>query len=194
MLDYNVYNESEQLRMWQDARIDRVSMISSALRIGVEPFHLAEYYNLSLEKVYEIEKHHVSSVPNRRVPTEEELCRMKQETKNNMIAHICEELSNGNAPAFLSILYDMPMEEILALQESMEKSGAANSIKKRTLVEAIRMREIANNQWNAMIDAAERRNMGQSPTEIAQGMKQDRVDPVFIAKYSGLTLEEVAAL
>ena len=56
--------------------------------------------------------------------------------------------------------------------------------------EMIRMRRDAEIDRRTEVNAAKR----QGKAEMARGMKRDGVDPVFISKYSGLTMEEIQAL
>ena len=66
----------------------------------------------------------------------------------------------------------------------------------------IRMRQDAEIDRRTELNSAERRGerrgvrmgISQGKIEMARGMKRDGVDPVFISKYSGLTMEEIAAL
>ena len=64
--------------------------------------------------------------------------------------------------------------------------------------EMIRMRQDAEIDRRTELNAAKRQGMKQGKAEMARemarGMKRDGVDPAFITKYSGLTLEEINAL
>ena len=193
-MENNDVYDSDLIRMWLDARIDARSMIYDALCKGVEPFHLAEYSGFSLEDIYEIGKDIEPSIAERSKANEEELSRMMQDARNNMIARICDSLRHGSSPAFLSIYYHLPLGDIYMLQARVAESETTDSMNPLRDVDLIHMRQDAINQWNAMLDAAERKSKGESAAQIATGMKQDGVDPVFISKYSGLTLEEIAAL
>ena len=72
--------------------------------------------------------------------------------------------------------------------------------------ELLRRRQFAEYDWNTMIGSAERRGEKKGmkegmkegekkgKAEVARSMKYDGVDPTFISKYFGLTLEEISAL
>ena len=68
--------------------------------------------------------------------------------------------------------------------------------------EMIRMRQDAEIDRRTEINSAERRGerrggrmgISQGKIEMARSMKRDGVDSFFISKYSGLTMEEIAAL
>ena len=88
---------------------------------------------------------------------------------------------------------------------NLKDSGIKEAAKTMQLIMAnpterewIRMRRDAEIDWRTQINAAESKGMAQGmaqgKTEVARGMKRDGVDPAFISKYSGLTLEEIDAL
>ena len=60
--------------------------------------------------------------------------------------------------------------------------------------EMLRMRRDGEIDRRTEVNAARRQGKAEMAAEMARGMKRDGVDPVFISKYSGLTLEEIRAL
>ena len=100
---------------------------------------------------------------------------------------------------------------------SIENTGVKEAAKTMQVIMAnpterdmIRMRQDAEIDRRTELNSAERRGelrgerrgelrgvrmgISQGKIEMARGMKRDGVDPVFISKYSGLTMEEIAAL
>ena len=60
--------------------------------------------------------------------------------------------------------------------------------------EIIRMRQSAQNDWITMRNSERKAGMKEAKLEMARGLKRDGVDPVIIAKNSGLSLSEIAQL
>ena len=60
------------------------------------------------------------------------------------------------------------------------------------------MKQDALNDWTTMMNSAReegiKEGIKQSQLEIAQKMKKEGIDPGFIAKYTDLTLSEIAQL
>ena len=60
--------------------------------------------------------------------------------------------------------------------------------------EMLRMRRDGEIDRRTEVNAARRQGKAEMAAEMARSMKREGVDPVFISKHSGLTLEEIRAL
>ncbi len=71
-------------------------------------------------------------------------------------------------------------------------------LKKASEREIERLKQTAINDWTTMMNSAReegiKEGIKQSRLEVAQKLKKDGFEPEFIAKYTGLTLSEIAQL